>query len=151
MTTTNKQTAAIWAEKLGDAYVGCYGLLDDLDRENDVSNNGERESSLYRWMYNAQNGVLDISDEQKRQLTDAMKTDEQEYIPRNATESEFRNKCQDYKAYINSHYALPSVSTEPELYSWMVRSKANYNSFVDHRRKYLTDLFNYILSLGFSI
>lgn len=35
MTTTNKQTAAIWAEKLGDAYVGCYGLLDDLDREKD--------------------------------------------------------------------------------------------------------------------
>lgn len=35
MTTTNKQTAAIWAEKLGDAYVECYGLLDDLDREKD--------------------------------------------------------------------------------------------------------------------
>ena len=35
MTTTNKQTAAIWAEKLGDAYVRCYGLLDDLDREKD--------------------------------------------------------------------------------------------------------------------
>lgn len=35
MTTTNKQTAAIWAEKLGDAYVGCYGFLDDLDREKD--------------------------------------------------------------------------------------------------------------------
>lgn len=35
MTTTNMQTAAIWAEKLGDAYVGCYGLLDDLDREKD--------------------------------------------------------------------------------------------------------------------
>ena len=35
MTTTNKQTAAIWAEKLGDAYVGCYGLLDVLDREKD--------------------------------------------------------------------------------------------------------------------
>ena len=33
--TTNKQTVAIWAEKLGDAYVGCYGLLDDLDREKD--------------------------------------------------------------------------------------------------------------------
>ena len=35
MTTTNKQTAAIWAEKLGDAYVGCYGLLGELDGEND--------------------------------------------------------------------------------------------------------------------
>lgn len=33
MSTTNKQTAAIWAEKLGDAYVGCNGLMDDLDRE----------------------------------------------------------------------------------------------------------------------
>lgn len=116
-----------------------------------VSNNGERESSLYRWMYNAQNGVLDISEEQKQQLADAMKKDELEYIPRNATENEFRNKCQDYKSYINSYYALPSVSAEPELYGWMIRSKANYNSYVDHRRKYLTDLFNYILSLGFSI
>ena len=35
MTATNKQTAAIWVEKLGDVYVGCYGLLDDLDREKD--------------------------------------------------------------------------------------------------------------------
>ena len=35
MTTTNQQTAAIWAERLGDAYVGCYGLPDDLDREKD--------------------------------------------------------------------------------------------------------------------
>lgn len=116
-----------------------------------VSNNGERESSLYRWMYNAQSGVLDISDEQKQQLEDAMKMDELEYIPRNATENEFRNKCQDYKSYINSHYALPTVSTDPELYSWMIRSKANYNSYVDHRRRYLAELFNYILSLGFSI
>lgn len=35
MTTNNKQTATIWAEKLGDAYVGCYGLMDDLNSEND--------------------------------------------------------------------------------------------------------------------
>ena len=35
MTTTNKQTAAIWAEKLGNAYVGCYSLIDNLEREKD--------------------------------------------------------------------------------------------------------------------
>lgn len=105
-----------------------------------VSNNGERESSLYRWMYNVQNGVLDTSDEQKQKLENAIKVDESEYIPRNAIENEFRNNCRDYKAYINAHYALPTVSTEPELYSWLVRSRANYNSYVDHRRKYLTDL-----------
>lgn len=38
MTTTNKQTDAIWAEKLGDAYVGCYGLMDDIRREKDGIN-----------------------------------------------------------------------------------------------------------------
>lgn len=30
MNKENKQTASIWAEQLGDAFVGCYGLLDDL-------------------------------------------------------------------------------------------------------------------------
>lgn len=116
-----------------------------------VSTNGDHEASLYRWLYNVQNGVLDISEEQKQQLEDALRRDELDFIPRNATENDFRNKCRDYKAYINSHYALPTISTEPEMYSWMMRSKANYNSYVDHRRKYLTDLFKYVTSLGFCI
>ena len=30
MNKENRQTAGIWAEHLGDAHVGCYGLLDDL-------------------------------------------------------------------------------------------------------------------------
>ena len=116
-----------------------------------VSSNGAQEASLYRWLYNVQNDILDVTDIQKQQLEEAMKQDEQEYIPRNAIENDFRNNCRDYKAYINSHYALPTITTEPDLYNWMMRSKANYDSYVDHRRKYLTDLFNYILSLGFSI
>ena len=116
-----------------------------------VSSNGAQEASLYRWLYNVQNDILDVTDIQKQQLEEAMKQDEQEYIPRNALENDFRNNCRDYKAYINSHYALPTITTEPDLYNWMMRSKANYDSYVDHRRKYLTDLFNYILSLGFSI
>lgn len=116
-----------------------------------VSGNGEDEASLYRWLYNVQNEVYEIKDEYKVMLAETLGRYEQEYIPRNLTENEFRSNCQRYKDYINSHYALPTISTEPELYSWMIRSKANYNSYVDHRRKYLTDLFNYILSLGFSI
>lgn len=47
MTTTNKQTAAIWAEKLGDAYVGCYGLMDDIRREKD----GINVSTGYAFVY----------------------------------------------------------------------------------------------------
>jgi len=98
-----------------------------------------------------QNEVYEIKDEYKVKLEETLADYEQKFVPRNLTENEFRNNCQRYKDFINSHYALPSVSTEPELYGWMIRSKANYNSYVDHRRKYMTDLFNYILSLGFAI
>lgn len=34
MNKENRQTAGIWAEHLGDAFVGCYGLLDDLKKDN---------------------------------------------------------------------------------------------------------------------
>ena len=116
-----------------------------------VSGNGDNEASLYRWLYNVQNEVYEVKEEHKEQLATTLARYEAEFIPRNSTENEFRNNCYEYRAYINSHYSLPTVSTTPELYSWMVRSKANYNSYVDYRRKYLTDLFNYIISLGFSI
>lgn len=39
MTKENRETAGIWAEHLGDAFVGCYGLLDDL--KNDEATDAE--------------------------------------------------------------------------------------------------------------
>lgn len=33
MNKENRQTAGIWAEHLGDACVGCSGLLDDLEHD----------------------------------------------------------------------------------------------------------------------
>lgn len=33
MNKVNRQTAGIWADRLGDAHVGCYGLLDDLKHD----------------------------------------------------------------------------------------------------------------------
>lgn len=33
MRKENRDTASIWAEQLGDAHVGCYGLLDDLKND----------------------------------------------------------------------------------------------------------------------
>lgn len=33
MNKENRQTAGIWADHLGDAHVGCYGLLDDLKND----------------------------------------------------------------------------------------------------------------------
>ena len=33
MNKENRETAGIWADHLGDAHVGCYGLLDDLKND----------------------------------------------------------------------------------------------------------------------
>lgn len=33
MRKENRETAGIWADHLGSAYVGCYGLLDDLKND----------------------------------------------------------------------------------------------------------------------
>lgn len=33
MKKENRQTAGTWADHLGDAHVGCYGLLDDLKND----------------------------------------------------------------------------------------------------------------------
>lgn len=33
MKKENRETAGIWADHLGDAHVGCYGLLDDLKND----------------------------------------------------------------------------------------------------------------------
>lgn len=116
-----------------------------------TSSNGTEEASLYRWLYNVQNNVYAVNGEDKARLSQALDRYQQERIPRNADENVFRNNCNDYKDYINSHHCLPTVNTEPDLYAWMARSKAKYNSFEDNRREYLTDLFNYIRSLGFSV
>ncbi len=114
-----------------------------------TSSNGEEEASLYRWLYNVLNNVYTVSNENKTSLAQALAQYQQDWIPQNATENDFKNKCNDYKDYINDHHCLPTVTTGPELYAWIVRSKANYNSYTDNRRKYLTDLLNYIRSLGF--
>lgn len=114
-----------------------------------ISNRMESEASLQRWMYNVQNGVLAVTNEQRQQLETAMKADEMQFIPRNATEYTFRENCQAYKAYFDTHHTQPTPSKAPELHSWMARSKAHLNSYTDHRKKYLTDLLNYLQPIDF--
>ena len=78
-----------------------------------------------------------------------MKADEMLFIPRNATEYTFRENCQAYKAYFDTFHTQPTPSKAPELHSWMARSKAHLNSYTDHRKKYLTDLLNYLQPIDF--
>lgn len=114
-------------------------------------NGSEQEASLMRWLYNVTNGILTMTDEQKAQLDEMLLEYDKQGIPRSATEAEFLLKCQDVKDYIRQNHTLPTNGKIPELYAWLRRSRDNYDSYTDKRRQYMTDLLNYILSLGFSI
>ena len=54
MNKENRETAGIWAEHIGDAYVGCYGLLDDLESddatEDEIGNIVEASNLIERAM-----------------------------------------------------------------------------------------------------
>lgn len=114
-------------------------------------NGSEEEASLMRWLYNATNDVLVLTEEQKLLLDATMKKYDDLGYPRSATEYEFLTKCLDVKDYIRQHHTLPTNKEAPELYAWIRRSRDNYDSFTDKRRQYMTDLLNYVLSFGFCI
>lgn len=112
-----------------------------------ITGNRDEEASLYRWLYNIQNNVYEVKEEYKAKLAEVLALYEQQLIPRNATENEFRNNCEKYKAYIENHNVMPSASREPELHKWMTRSKARYNNYSDYRKKYMKNLLDYIESV----
>lgn len=114
-------------------------------------NGSDHEASLMRWLYNVTNGVIVMTEEQKKLLEDMLIHYDKLGYPRSATEYEFLIKCQDVKEYIRQYHTLPTNGNAPELYAWLRRSRDNYDGFTDKRRHYMTDLLNYILSFGFSI
>lgn len=73
------------------------------------------------------------------------------HFPENETEERFLETCEQYRAHIEKEYELPTRGSNTELFDWMKRAKENYNSYIDNRRYYLMELFNYIHSLGFDL
>ncbi|MBQ9191416.1 MAG: hypothetical protein IJ142_07425 [Bacteroidaceae bacterium] len=114
-------------------------------------NGSDREGSLMRWYYNVTTGVLTIADEQRRLLDETVKRYDELGYPQSATEHEFLTNCNKVMDYIHRHHTLPTNNNAPELYAWLRRSRDNYDSYTDKRRRYMTELLNFILSFGFSI
>lgn len=115
-------------------------------------NGGEEEASLRRWYYNVENCIVDAPNEE---VLDEFLMMIDKYnnsgIPRTGYESQFFDFCEKYKSFINTHYTLPSLKSGGELYWWLKHALENLDSYIDHRREYLTDLIQYITSLGFEI
>lgn len=114
-------------------------------------NGSDQEGSLVRWYYNVTTGVLTISNEQRGLLEETVKRYDELGYPQSATEYEFLTNCYKVMDYIHCHHTLPTNSKAPELYAWLRRSRDNYDSYTDKRRRYMTELLNFVLSFGFSI
>lgn len=113
------------------------------------STGGELEESLYRWRGNISYGIISVTYDQKKQFDEMIQSYKELHYPENSYELECRNLCDDYKEYIETNYDLPTRQDNQNLYDWMKKSLAEYDSYEDSRRFYLTELFKYIKSLGF--
>lgn len=116
-----------------------------------LASGGDLESSLQRWYYNIINGILEVTEDQKKNFDDLIYTYNQKEIPQTGLENEFYNNCIEYKNFMNRNHKLPSSIDGGELYTWFYRSKTKYKGFTDQRHKYMLDLFNYIISFGFTL
>lgn len=90
-----------------------------------IFNGADEEASLRRWLYNVQNGVVEMTREQKIVMDNVLKTYEDSLIPRNASESAFRNNCMDYVSYIKRSHKQPTSTEAAELYRWYKNQSTN--------------------------
>lgn len=116
-----------------------------------TSTGGDMEGSLQRWYYNVFNGLLDITEEQKKEFDNLVTEYTLATIPQTDVENKFLINCIEYKEFLNRNHKLPSATNGEELYSWFYRAKSKYEGFYDQRYKYMLDLINYIQSYGFVI
>lgn len=131
--------------------MSAYRTFEETYHHAPLSSGGEQEGSLYRWQYNLLHGVLDVTDEQKSQLERMIEEFRSKGYPQTGLELAMLNGCEEYKAYVETHHVLPSASGAQALYQWFRKARENYDSYTDLRRRYLTDLFGYLVSLGFSV
>lgn len=116
-----------------------------------LSTGGEAEGSLYRWQCNFSKGIVESTTEQKQLFEALVQEWRGKGYPQSGAELETLSKCEEYKAYVEKCHSLPTASTEPSLYQWFRKSKGKYDGYTDQRRKYLTELYEYLASLGFPL
>ena len=110
------------------------------------SSGSEYEESISRWYRNIKAGLLDITKEQHQKLENMIFNFRLKNYPQTSIEYKFREKCKDYKDYIDAYHKIPTRKDNQLLYDWMKKVSSDYNSYTDNRRYYLDELLQYISS-----
>ena len=110
------------------------------------SSGSEYEVSISRWLRNIKDGLLDITEEQRQKLDNMIFNFQLKNYPQTSIEYKFREKCKDYKDYIDTYNKIPTRKDNQLLYDWMKKVSSCYNNYTDNRRYYIDELLNYISS-----
>lgn len=110
-------------------------------------NQSEEEQSLSRWLLNALNGNIGISDSQDIALR--LFISENKNIPQNGYEYRFKQMCDEIKVMVAKSFTLPTLSDNTREYSWMKKNLEKYVTYEDNRKTYFEDLLNFLKDFGF--
>ena len=135
-------------QSFGDRLAAFRNFVDTHERF-PINGSNEEEAAMCRWLNNSHHG--NIKEKDREQLEATLKGYEENFIPSTYSETKCRDKCREYKEYVDSHGSLPTATEGRELYTWLIRSRKNYSSYLDYKRKYLTELFEYIANSGFEL
>lgn len=126
-------------------------FLDYIDTNHHIpfASSDDVEASLNRWYKNVIKGVLDVTEEQKKQLE--IELSKREEFIMTSSEFSFIEKCKDLKYFVGSEYELPTVKTDPQLYSWFSKTRQKSFKFTPRKEKAYKDLIRFLSDYGFYI
>lgn len=110
-------------------------------------NQSEDEQSLSRWLINALNGNIEISNSQDQELRIFLT--ENKNIPQNGHEYKFKQMCDTIKVYVAKNFALPNIEDNPSEYNWLRKNLDCYEEYMDNRKPYFIDLLLFLKDYGF--
>lgn len=107
----------------------------------------DEEQSLARWMSNVLKSNIDSTEEQLGLLQTFLK--ENESLPQNATEHNFKQMCDQIKVLIHQTFELPDAINNQSEYQWLRKNLKQYASYEDNRKAYFEDLLSHLKDFGF--
>jgi hypothetical protein len=107
----------------------------------------EEEDSLKRWQINVFKHILDVKEEQAKELKDFMHSKSD--LPSSGGEDKFYKNCKSYLDYVKTNYELPTQDSSNSLYMWFHKNLSLYIEYTDNRKLYFTNLLRDLNGYGF--
>ena len=124
-----------------------YLEFTDTNHHVPFSSSDEYEASLQRWYKNVITGVLDVTSEQLNILEMEM-SKRQQYVM-TSSEYAFIQKCEDFKYYVSTEFALPDLRTNSSLYGWFSKARQNIKEFEGKKKEAWNKLVLFLADYGF--